>query len=454
VERRVDLTGLDQVLSFPGLISPRTLFQNIHSLKSGHYMIVAEKGIEVHEYWDLCYPRETEVAYEKKESEYLDELECALENAVQLRLQADVPVGFYLSGGLDSSLIAVLIQKVRPQEKLHSFAIDFADKSFSEGKYQKVMAHHVASHHHPITFGWEEIAGRLEQVIRHCECPIKETYNTASMALAECAKNAGISAVLTGEGADELFAGYVGYRFDQLRQSRKTTANGGSDSELEDKIREDLWGDSRLFYEQDYGVFTITKRRLYSDRANELFGDFNCLNFELVNKDRIQDRHFIHRRSYLDFKLRMSDHLLSDHGDRMVLAHSVEARYPFLDQQVVSLATGLPPWMKLNGYVEKYALRKVAEKLLPKKIAWREKFAFVAPGSPYLLQQKIDWVEDLLSYDRIHREGYFNPDTVEELKQRYSSPGFKLNLPFESDFLIVVLTFGLFLKTFQMPALN
>jgi asparagine synthase (glutamine-hydrolysing) len=454
VERRVDLTGLDQVLSFPGLISPRTLFKGVHSLKSGHYMIVDEKGVQIHEYWDLDYPRENEVRYERQESDYLADLESALEQSVQLRLQADVPVGFYLSGGLDSSLMAALIQKVKPQEKLHSFAIDFEDKSFSEGKYQKLVAQHVASHHHPIIFGWEEIAGRLERVIQHCECPIKETYNTASMALSECARATGISAVLTGEGADELFAGYVGYRFDQLRQSRPTTSNISADAVLEDQIREKLWGDPQLFYEQDYGAFTAAKRKLYSDYCNERFDDFNCLNCELVKKDRIQGRHFIHRRSYLDFKLRMSDHLLSDHGDRMVLAHSVEARYPFLDQQVVKLATVMPPWMKLNGYVEKYALRKVAEKLLPKTVAWREKYAFVAPGSPYLLQQKIDWIQDLLSYDRIRREGYFDPDTIEELKQRYSQPGFRLNLPFESDFLIVVLTFGLFLETFQMPSLN
>jgi asparagine synthase (glutamine-hydrolysing) len=454
VERSVDLTGLDQVLSFPGLVSPRTLFKDIHSLKSGHYIVVDEKGVQTREYWDLDYPREDEVTYDKTENEYLAELECALEQAVQLRLQADVPVGFYLSGGLDSSLMAALIQKVKLKEKLHSFAIDFEDKSFSEGKYQKLVARHVASNHHAITFGWEEIAGRLERVIHHCECPIKETYNTASFALSECARSTGVSAILTGEGADELFAGYVGYRFDQLRQSRPTSPNGSSDVNAEDQIRQKLWGDAQLFYEQDYGALGITKRKLYSRHANGVFDDFNCLNFDLVRKDRLQGRHFIHRRSYLDFKLRMSDHLLSDHGDRMVLAHSVEARYPFLDRRVVSLATELPPWLKLNGFVEKYALRKVAEKLLPRKVAWREKYAFVAPGSSYLLQQRIDWVEDLLSYDRIRREGYFDPDMVQELRQRYSQPGFKLNLPFESDFLMVILTFGLFLEAFQMPTLN
>jgi asparagine synthase (glutamine-hydrolysing) len=104
--------------------------------------------------------------------------------------------------------------------------------------------------------------------------------------------------------------------------------------------------------------------------------------------------------------------------------------------------------------VEKYALRKLAEKLLPPRVAGREKFAFVAPGSPYLLQQNIPWVEDLLSPERIRRDGYFDVNTIEQLKQRYRQPGFKLNVPFEPDFLIVVLTFGLFLDAFTMPGLN
>ena len=138
----------------------------------------------------------------------------------------------------------------------------------------------------------------------------------------------------------------------------------------------------------------------------------------------------------------------------MTMANSVEARYPFLDINLVEFCKEIPPDLKLNGLTEKYILKKAAEDLIPQQIVDREKFGFVAPGSPALLQQKIDWVYDLLSYDRIKKQGYFNPDTVEFLKKKYSQKDFKLNLTLEDDLLIVVITFGLFLDLFRLPSLN
>jgi asparagine synthase (glutamine-hydrolysing) len=274
------------------------------------------------------------------------------------------------------------------------------------------------------------------------------------MALSETARNNGIKAVLTGEGSDELFAGYVGYRFDRLRRREAPPVEAYDlDAALEAEVRLRLWGDEKLFYEVDFLAFEPTKRALYSPIADELFPEYDSLNHSLVNREMLRDRHFTHQRSYLDFKLRLSDHLISDHGDRMALANSVEARYPFLDFDLVEFAREIPPDLKLNGFKEKYLLKRLAEgKVLP-EIVQREKFAFHAPGSPYLLRRGIEWVNDILSFDRIKRQGYFNPHTVETLKTRYSREGFKLNLPFESDLLIVVLTFGIFLDLFKMPDL-
>ncbi|HEY6802573.1 MAG TPA: asparagine synthase (glutamine-hydrolyzing) [Pyrinomonadaceae bacterium] len=450
--REVDLTGLDQVLTLPGLVSPRTMFKGIHSLPAGHYLMVKNGKVELREFWDLNYPKVGEVCCERSEQEYIDELHELFASSVKLRLNADVPVGFYLSGGLDSSLIAGQIHQLYPNSSRHSFSIDFQDRSFSEGQYQRLMAQHVGSVHHETTFDWSEIEERLAQVIYHCECPLKETYNTASIALSEAAKNAGIKAILTGEGADELFAGYVGYRFDRFRQNNHSEYN--LDAVLESEVRLKLWGDENLFYEKDYLAYDETKLALYSAGVGESFKDFNFANFDLVNRDRLAGRHYIHQRSYLDFKLRMADHLLSDHGDKMALANSVEARYPFLDLPFVEFTRTVPPNLKLNQFTEKYALRRIAERVLPKSIARREKYAFVAPGSPHLLNRSIDWIEDLLSFERIKREGYFNPVAVESLKQRYRQPGFALDLPFETDLLMIVLTFGLFLETFKMPHLN
>jgi asparagine synthase (glutamine-hydrolysing) len=452
IEREVDLTGLDQVFSFPGLVSPRTMFKGVNSLPNGHHLVVKNGNVKLTQYWDLDYPQATEIVRDKPESFYVEKLKYLFAQSVKYRLQADVPVGFYLSGGLDSSMIAAMIRKVSKGVTRHSFSIGFNQTDISETKYQRMMAEYTESAHHEIMFDWKEIAERLPRMIYHSECPVKETYNTCSMALSAAAKAAGITVILTGEGADELFAGYVGYRFDQfgLRAEKKHDL----ESMLEDELREKLWGDATLFYETEHYAFREIRSALYSAALNDSFAEFDCLNFPLVDKERLKGRHFVHQRSYLDFKLRLADHLISDHGDRMALAHSVEGRYPFLDIDLVRFSKYIPPELKLNEFTEKYILRKVAEDLVPPEIINREKYGFHAPGTPYLLRQDIEWIHDLLSYDRIKRQGYFNPDVIERLKAQYSQEGFRLTLPFESDLLMTVLSFGIFLDTFEMPSLN
>jgi asparagine synthase (glutamine-hydrolysing) len=281
---------------------------------------------------------------------------------------------------------------------------------------------------------------------------LKETYNTASLALSHETRRTGVTVVLNGEGSDELFAGYVGYRFDKGRSNNGKIQD--LDTILADEIREKLWGDRDFNYEKDEYPFREVKQALYAEDVSARLHEFECSNFPVINKSRLRGRHILHKRSYLDFKLRLGHHLIADHGDRMTMANSIEARYPFLDIDLVEFCTQIPPELKLHGFTEKYILKKAAEDLIPSQIVNREKFGFVAPGSPALLQQKIDWVYDLLSYERIKRQGYFNADTVEYLKKQYSQKDFRLNLTLEDDLLIVVLTFGLFLELFDLPDLN
>ena len=452
VPREVDLTGLDQTLSFPGLVSPRTMFKSIQSLKSGHYMVVENGEVSVREYWDLDYPPLGASSTSRSENEYVEELKELLTRSVRYRLQSDVPVGFYLSGGLDSSLIGALINQVAPNTRRHSFSIGFTDADISETKHQRLMAQFTRSIHNEIIFDWSEIVDRLSQMIYHCECPVRESYNTCSMALSAAAKDAGVKVILTGEGADELFAGYVGYRFDSFRDRESKSYD--LETALEDELREKLWGDRDFFYEKDHLTLREVKRALYSARVNELYPEFDSFNHGLINKERLRGRHPLHQRSYLDFRLRLSDHLISDHGDRMTLANSVEGRYPFLDIDLVEFSTRIPPELKLHNYIEKYILKRVAGDLLPREIVKREKFGFHAPGSSYLLQHGIEWINDMVSHDRIKRQGYFNPDVIDRLRAEYTQSDFKLNLPFEDDLLIIVLTFGIFLDTFNLPNLN
>jgi asparagine synthase (glutamine-hydrolysing) len=449
--RAVDLLGLDQVLCFPGLVSPRTMFAGVSSLPAGHSALVEDGRLAVRKYWDLDYPRLGEEPPEQPESFYVEGLRERLAQSVRYRLQSDVPVGFYLSGGLDSSLIGGLIRHVAPAVSFQSFSISFEEQRISEEAHQKSAASWLGSLHTETRFDARAILDRLRTAVGHAECPLRESYNTASLALSKAAKEHGITVILTGEGSDELFAGYIGYRFDRHRGGRDRGST--LDQALEQELRARLWGDPDLLYEREYAAFRETKTALYSEAVNELLRDGDCLDGPLVDATQIAGRDPIHQRSYLDFKLRLVDHLVSDHGDRMAMANSVEARYPFLDVGVVEFARQIPPRLKLNGFTEKYVVKRAAEGFVKQEIIDREKWPFFAPGSPALLRSGEPWVADLLSHERVKRQGYFNADVVERLKVRYSQEGFKLNLPYEDDFLMIVLSFNLFLDIFEMPSL-
>ena len=450
VQRTVNLQALDQIVTFPGMISPHTMFEGIQSLKPGYYLSAANGDLSVQEYWDIEYPLADAVDTEMSESEAVEMLDEQLRRAVSYRLHADVPVGFYLSGGLDSSLLAGLIHTLSPHEKRHSFSIGFTEDAIDERKYQHLMARHVQSEHHEILFAWQEISRRLETAVYHAEAPLKESYNTCSLALSELVHNTGLKVVLTGEGADELFGGYVGYRLDQ--ESREHDSASGLEALLEQELQEELWGEP-FFYEKNYYAFQEVKSALYAEPALARLQALEPTGSGLINTAKLRGRSRLHKRSYLDCKLRLADHLLADHGDRVLYANSVEGRYPFLDINVLACVQKIPPGLLVRGMEEKYVLKRLAQRYIPREVIQREKFGFVAPASTYLLRQDIEWIQDLLSYERIQRMGYFNPDTVERLKTMYLQKGFSLNQTFDDDFLMIVLTFSLFLDLFQMPSL-
>jgi len=450
VRREVDLTGLDQVFAFPGCLAPRTMFRGIKSLEAGHYLLVDEQGVSDRQYWDMEYPEEGALEA-RDEAYYLERLDHELQSAVKLRLLGDVPVGYYLSGGLDSSLIAGILHRLFPDERRHSFSIGFAQQEIDETRFQRMMAGHVASIHHEMRFDWPEISGGFRKMILHAESPLRESYDTCSIALSGAVREAGMKVVLVGEGADELFAGYYGYKFDQQRLEQGRDDHCDPEAMLEAELRDELWGDDSFIYEKNLYAFQSVREALYSGRVLQQFADFNSVREGIIDKSKLQNRHPVHRRSYIDLKLRLASHLISDHGDRSAFANSVEARYPFLDIELMRFVREIPPELKLSGLTEKYLLKRLGEKYVPAAIRERQKFGFVAPGSPYLLGQQLEWVRDLLSPETVARQGYFNPDTVQRLVARYGSPGFQLNVPYEDDLLMIVLSFGVFLEEFGMP---
>lgn len=452
VDRKVDLTGLDQVLTFPGPVSPQTLFAGIRSLPPGAYVLFGEESSQPRTYWDLDYPLQSDLQPAPPD---LEELDARLRQAVAYRLQADVEVGSYLSGGLDSSLIAALIREIDhsagSKERRHTFSIGFADENLDERSFQEQVARQVGSQHHTRVFTPQQVYERLRQAVLHAEAPLKESYNTCSLALSALVRDHRLKVVLTGEGADELFGGYVGYRLD-LQRRNGGFEDHGLEAELERDLRGRMWGDSSFFYEKDYVAFRDVKTALYSSAlAQEMTAFDSCLR-PLVDHDKLRGRHPLHQRSYVDFKLRLADHLLADHGDRVSYAHSVEARYPFLDPMVIDWVRKTSPiWLVHQGR-EKYPLRQLASRYLPQEIAGREKFGFVAQSCAELLREDIEWINDLLSYENIKRAGYFNPDTIERLKARYRKDGFAVNATFDTDLLMIVLSFEICRESFGLPA--
>nr|MDT0522853.1 asparagine synthase C-terminal domain-containing protein [Streptomyces sp. DSM 41633] len=255
----------------------------------------------------------------------------------------------------------------------------------------RLAAAKIGSRHHEAPFTERDLMDGLERMVAHSECPVKETYNTCSMALSALARAHGVKAVLSGEGADELFGGYLGYRFDAGGRGRDRSGDPLLDA-LEEDLRARLWGDRDLFYERRHHAWRSRVRELYAPGLRAAHHEVDCLAHPVVDRARIIGRPRLHQRSYLDFTQRLSDHLLTDHGDRMALAHSVEARYPFLDRRVLDFALTVPTRLKVGPGGEKLIVRQAAQGLVPPEIAHREKYGFRAPGSPGLLRQNTEWV--------------------------------------------------------------
>jgi len=456
ISREIDLRGLDQILTFPGPVSPQTLVRGVRSVPPGTVVVFDADGSR-HQirYWDLDYPLESEIDEQRSLDECVDELEAALLKAIEYRLQADVPVGNYLSGGLDSSLIAAMTRRLTPDAQRHTFSITFEDPRLDESSPQRLMARVLGSLHHEHRMGPADIEAGLQDIVWCAEAPLRESYNVCSLKLSQMARQAGIKVVLTGEGADELFSGYVGYRLDLLRreqQAAKAEADDDLEAQLERQMRRRLWGDANLLYEKPYHTFGAAKRALYAAGRGPQMDRIDCLVDPPVDISKLRGRHPLHQRSYLDFKLRMADHLLADHGDRVSYANGVEARYPFLDPGVIDVARRIPPrWLVHDGQ-EKFVLKELGRRYLPPSIVERRKFSFVAPSSASLIRKGSPEVLQRLSTERLQRDGVFAPQAVAELVRQSELPTHEPHQTYDDDVLMVVLTFNLFMDLFGLHA--
>lgn len=440
VERKLNLKAVDQLMNYPGVVSPETFFDGIHALEAGHMLRVSdESDIKNIEYWDLIYQQEEE---DLGEAYYVEHLRELLKKAIKSRLVADVPIGFYISGGLDSSVVACYIGKYL-LDSYYSFSAEIGDGDLDESRFQKMVKDCVKSDHYRTKVAEEQIWSNLEKVIYHAESGVKESYDVAAFLLSELVQQSPAKAVLTGQGSDEFFYGYVGYMVDMFRGMQKDQM-----SPEECACNEMLWGDPYFRYERNHPEIRKIHQKVYSSNVRGEIDKFSAFAQSPVNVERLKGLSTQKRRSYIDYKLRLSDHLLGEHGDRMFFSHSVEGRHPLLDMELLDFVTKIPDKYKLKGVNEKYILKKAAEGIVPDEIVKRKKFPFQAPGMSAMIKKSTD--VPFLEESLIKKYGVFDASYVNEMKKIYQQDDFKLMGAYEIDYLLIVMTVTMLCEKYSL----
>ena len=440
ITRKLNMKAVDQLMNYPGgAISPATFFQDIYSLRPGHMLICTPESVVDEEYWDIIYPVETE---DLGEAYYVEKLRELLKASISRRLIADVPIGFYISGGLDSSIVACYVGKFM-LDSHYSFSAEIGDGDLDESRFQKIVKECVNSNHYNVRITEKEIWENLPSVIYHAESAVKESYDVAAFLLSKLVSGSPAKAVLTGQGSDEFFCGYIGYTVDQFRKMQK-----GKMTKEECEENERLWGDPYFRFERNHAEIREIHKQIYSERMRGAVEEFSAFAESPVNVKRLEGLSDAKRRSYIDAKLRLADHLLGEHGDRMIFSHSVEGRHPFLDKELLEFVLTIPDKYKLNGANEKYILKKAGEGIVPDEILKRRKFPFQAPGMSSMIKKASQ--TDFLSDDLIRKYDVFDLKKIQELKSMYMQEDFKLMGAYEIDYLLIALTVTMLCEQYHL----
>jgi len=432
---RLDPDGLVQALTLWGPSDPDTLFSGIRSLPPGHLLAVEADGSEtLTQYWDWRFPRAGDPPPFASFDDAVHELRALLADAVRLQLRADVPVGAYLSGGLDSSGI-VALAKQAGIASVRTFSVTFDEAEFDEREQQQAMVRHLGTEHTTLHCTRRDIADAFPSLIRHTEAPVLRTAPVPLMLLSGEVRRAGYKVVLTGEGADEVFAGYDLFKEAKVRRFWARRPDSAWRHLLLGRLYGYLKhspvgapGFARGFFGQGMEhigrpVFAhaprwTTSRRALAFLSPELQAHamaFDPLSFyEGRLPAEISGWTPLARDQYVEAKSLMAAYLLSSQGDRVAMANSVEGRFPFLDHRLVEFANRLPPHWKLRGLTEKHILRKALAPLLPREIANRTKQPYRAPDANSFFDdgRPADYVAELLSPARIRDAGCFDAGKV------------------------------------------
>src|SRR5271165_1291455 len=433
--------ALPEYLAFGYLSGQESFYNGILKLLPGHTMTIGPQGkAEIRQYWDLDTSKlhESGRASNDDESYYVQSYRELLEGAVQSHLMSDVPLGVFLSGGVDSSAVAALTTKLR-REPVETFSVGYTEQSYSELPYARTVSDHIHSRHHEVSVSEQDFFGALPHLIWHEDEPIAWPSSISLYFVARLARER-VTVVLTGEGADETLAGYTRYAF-TLKNAALDRAYRSSVPEfLRRQIRHSI-NDSRL-------IGATLRRKLahtFLARDGQSWASFYLDNFFSAFSEREQAgllsnevagesghgetyRHvldywesssgeMLQRLLYTDIKTYLVELLMKQ--DNMSMAASIESRVPFLDHKLVEFAVGIPERLQISGMVGKKILKTAVEDLLPHSIVYRKKLGFPTPWSGWLNGPRLETIQSLLLESRSLDRGLFNPARVEQLFQEH-----------------------------------
>ncbi len=452
---KLNLQALDQLMTFWAPVSPNTVFEGISEIPPGELRIIRGEKIEARRYWDWPFPADG-VYRQESEAELAEELHGLLVDATTIRLRSDVPVGAYLSGGLDSSVITSLIHH-HGNVPLRTFSIGFNDKDLDETSHQQTMIDHLNADHSRIQCGPQDIADNFLRTIWHTESPVLRTAPVPMGILSGLVHDQDYRVVLTGEGADEVLGGYDIFKEAKIRQFWARHP----ESRLRPMLLKRLYpylsmtqGQSQGYLSNFFGQGIDTPDLSYFShiprfRTTAKSKDFLSAELKAALSEDIEPSiesllpksfgnwHPFNRSQYMEIKSLMSGYLLNSQGDRMLLSNSVEGRFPFLDHRVMEFASRIHPRLKMKVLEEKYLLKKAAGHYLPADIVKRHKQPYRAPDIPAFIggdtQATPGYVQELLSEEVINRYGYFDPNRVRLLKKKADAGravGYKDNMAF------------------------
>lgn len=423
VPRRIDPAALDQFLTLEYIPSPRTIFQGIHKLPPGHWLIFDDMGLTVEPYWDIPL-RETP----QGEAACAEMLTDMISDAVRMQLVSDVPLGALLSGGIDSSTVVAFMSEGM-SIPVQTFSIGFDDETYNELPYARSVATHFATDHSEELLR-PDIAALAEQLVRHLDEPFGDFSVFPTYLVCKLASQS-VKVVLSGDGGDEVFGGYDTYVAQYVDQYyrwlpaalRKKTLPALMDWLPPQSAKKGLINKAKRFVEGEALPASLQHARwmmfMTDDDKAQLYRPGLQASLNGCTATSLLEGHFqrakrsdpLAQQQYVDIKTYLVDNILTK-VDRMSMASSIEARVPLLDHRIVEFALSLPPHYKLRRGRTKLILKRAMHGLIPEAVLKRPKQGFSIPLKHWLRGPLQPLMTDLLSTDCIRRRGYFEPRTV------------------------------------------